>query len=124
MRIFLCKEKKVLISGQKENFGGCIIISETKSISKFTNTFEKKLINLTKTKYSIATINGTAAIQIAIKAIGIKKNDEILIPNLNYIGSSNATVYCGAIPHFVDIEDQSFGIDVNKLKIVNKSKQM
>ena len=94
----------------------CLKSSYVSSISKFTNTFEKKLINLTKTKYSIATINGTAAIQIAIKALGIKKNDEILIPNLNYIGSSNATVYCGAIPHFVDIEDQSFGIDANKLK--------
>ncbi len=77
---------------------------------------KKKIKSLTKSKYSIAVINGTCALQIAIKACGVQKEDEILIPNLNYIGSSNATIYCGAIPHFVDVESNSLGIDATKLE--------
>tara|TARA_B100000035_G_C21023260_1_gene564984 strand:+ start:318 stop:1490 length:1173 start_codon:yes stop_codon:yes gene_type:complete len=94
----------------------CINSSYISSVSYFTNEFEKKIKFLTKSKYSIAVINGTCALQIAIKACGVQKEDEILIPNLNYIGSSNATIYCGAIPHFVDVESNSLGIDTTKLE--------
>ena len=94
----------------------CINSSYISSVSYFTNEFEKKIKSLTKSKYSIAVINGTCALQIAIKACGVQKEDEILIPNLNYIGSSNATIYCGAIPHFVDVESNSLGIDATKLE--------
>jgi len=94
----------------------CLSSSYVSTVSKFTNIFEEKIKKLTKSKYSIATINGTSAIQIAIKSCGIKKNDEILIPNLNYIGSTNATIYCNAIPHFVDVESETFGIDTIKLE--------
>lgn len=94
----------------------CIQSSYISSVSHFTNEFEKKIKNLTKSKYSIAVINGTSALQIAIKACGVKKGQEVLIPNLNYIGSSNATIYCEAIPHFVDVESNSFGIDTLKLE--------
>ena len=93
----------------------CINSSYISSVSYFTNEFEK-IKSLTKSKYSIAVINGTCALQIAIKACGVQKEDEILIPNLNYIGSSNATIYCGAIPHFVDVESNSLGIDATKLE--------
>ena len=99
----------------------CIQSSYISSVSHFTNKFENKIKYLTKSKYSIAVINGTSALQIAIKACGVKENQEVLIPNLNYIGSSNATIYCGAIPHFVDVESNSFGIDTVKLeKYLNK----
>ena len=94
----------------------CLKSSFVSSVSQYTNIFENKLKKLTGSNYSIAIINGTSALQIAIKSCGIKKNDEVLIPNLNYIGSSNAAIYCGAIPHFLDVESRSFGIDSLKLE--------
>ena len=104
------------------NVAKCVRSSYVSSVSKQTNLFEEKIKKFTKSNYAIATINGTAAIQIAIKACGIKKNDEILIPNLNYIGSSNASIYCNAIPHFVDVENEAFGVDVKKLdKYLNET---
>ena len=116
------KKKKVSLHVphfKKEDFKSvnrCLKTSYVSTVSKFTNIFEKKIIKLTKSKFSVATINGTSAIQIAIKSCGIKKNEEILIPNLNYVGSSNATIYCNAIPHFVDVENETLGIDTNKLE--------
>jgi len=99
-----------------DSMNKCLKSTYVSTVSKFTNIFEKKIKKLTKSKYSIAIINGTSAIQLAIMSCGIKKNDEILIPNLNYIGSTNATIYCNAIPHFVDVENETFGIDTIKLE--------
>ena len=116
------KKKKISLHVphfKKEDFKSvnrCLKTSYVSTVSKFTNIFEKKIIKLTKSKFSVATINGTSAIQIAIKSCGIKKNEEILIPNLNYVGSSNAAIYCNAIPHFVDVENETLGIDTNKLE--------
>ena len=93
----------------------CLKKTFVSSVSKFTKDFEKKISKLTKSKYSIAVINGTAALQVAIKTLEIKKDDEILIPNLNYIASSNASIYCNAIPHYVDVETKTFGVDTDKL---------
>ena len=94
----------------------CLSSSYVSTASKFTNTFEEKIKKLTKSKYVVATINGTSALQVAIKSLGIKKNEEILIPNLNYVSSTNTAIYCNTIPHFVDVESLTFGIDVNKLE--------
>ena len=52
---------------------------------------------------------------IALKLIDLKNNDEVLIPSLNFIASTNATLYCGGIPHFVEIEEKSLGVDIDKL---------
>ena len=46
---------------------------------------------------------------------GVSKNDEVLIPSLNFIASTNATLYCGGIPHFIDIEETTLGVDIKKL---------
>ena len=75
-----------------------------------------KLKNFTKSKYAVATVNGTSALHISMMTLGIGPNHEVLIPNLNYIGSSNATIYCGASPHFVDVDTKYLGIDTNKLR--------
>ena len=78
----------------------------------------KKIKKLTKSKYVIATINGTSALHIALKLAGVSKNDEVLIPSLNFIASTNATLYCGGIPHFIDIEETTLGVDIKKLMII------
>ena len=76
---FFIKKKYVPLhepSFKKEDFNSmneCLKSSFVSSMSKFTNTFEEKIKKLTKSKYSIATVNGTSAIQIAIRACGIKK---------------------------------------------------
>tara|TARA_B100000767_G_C19713905_1_gene514035 strand:+ start:226 stop:1401 length:1176 start_codon:yes stop_codon:yes gene_type:complete len=119
---FFSKKKYISLhepSFEKNDFisiSQCLRSTFVSTVSKFTNTFENKIKKLLKSKYCIATINGTSALQIAIKSCGVKMNEEILIPNLNYIGSTNATIYCNAIPHFVDIESETFGIDPIKLK--------
>ena len=81
----------------------------------FVKKFEGKIKNYTKTKNVVALINGTAALQLALKSLDLKKNDEILIPSLNFIASTNATIYNNLTPHFIETEKDTLGIDVEKL---------
>tara|TARA_A200000113_G_C8864453_1_gene354337 strand:+ start:1390 stop:2346 length:957 start_codon:yes stop_codon:yes gene_type:complete len=58
----------------------------------------------------VAVINGTAALQISLLLSGIRDNDEVIIPSLTFAGTANAVCHAGGIPHFVDVEQDSFGI--------------
>lgn len=78
--------------------------------------FEDKIKNYTKSNYVISTINGTEAIFISLKALGVKKDEEVLMPALTFVGTANAVRYLGANPHFVDSNIKDFGIDCEKLE--------
>ena len=79
--------------------------------------FEKKIQKLTKTKYAIVVINGTQGLFISMQALGIKKDQEVLVPALTFVGTVNAISYTGAEPHFVDSNIKDLGIDCKKLEI-------
>ena len=98
-------------------------------IGPFVKKFEDKLIKLTKSKHVITTNTGSSALHISLKLLDIGNNDEILIPTLHYISSVNSTIYCGATPHFVDIEKNSLGVDclklnnyLKKISVIKKNK--
>ncbi len=86
------------------------------TVGVFIKKFENEVKKFTNSKYAVATVNGTSALHISMMTLGIGPNHEVLIPNLNYIGSSNAAIYCGASPHFVDVDSKYLGIDTNKLR--------
>mgnify|MGYP001277850401 CR=1 FL=1 len=88
---------------------------ELSTYGKYTKIFEDTLRKYVKSKYVLATINGSAAMQIAMIAAGIRRNDEILMPSFNYISNANAANNCGAIPHFIDCEEATLGICPKKL---------
>jgi len=83
---------------------------------KATKDFEKKLSKYTGSRYVICTINGTAALHVALQAAGVKENDEVLIPSFSFISPANAIRYCNAVPHFIDSELENLGVDPIKLK--------
>ena len=55
--------------------------------------------------------------QLALYSAGVNKNCEVLIPALNYVASTNATMYVNGTPHFIDVEENSLGVDFKKLDI-------
>ena len=99
----------------------CIRSSFVSTAGKYSNFFEKKLSEITKSKYVISTINGTSALHSILDMIKVGKNDEILVPSLTFVGTANAIRYCNANPNFVDVSYKTFGIDPIKLeKYLNK----
>lgn len=98
------------------NINSCIKSGYISSDGKFINQFEKKICSLTKSKYSVAVVNGTSALHLSLRVIGVKKNDEVLLPSLNFIAAANSIIYCDAIPHFIEISEKTLFIDEIKLK--------
>jgi perosamine synthetase len=86
----------------------------------FIKKFKSKILNITKSKYIILVNSGSSAIYLGLRSIDIKKNDEVLMPTLNYIANANAVKSLNAVPHFIDSEFNSLGIDIRKLKLYLK----
>jgi len=93
----------------------CLDTGWVSSIGPHVNRFEKLLAEYTGVQYAVAFVNGTAALHTCLRAVGVSSDDEILIPALTFIATANAVKYCGAIPHFVDVEARTLGLDPHKL---------
>lgn len=86
--------------------------------------FEKAIANYCKTQYAVAVCSGTAGLQAAYRAAGIKSGDEVITTPLTFAATSNAIVFSGAKPVFVDIQNDSLNIDPKEIvkKITKKTK--
>ena len=86
--------------------------------------FEKKFSKKIKQKFSVAVSNGTAALEIAIKSLNLKKNDEIIIPNFTIISNALAVIKQNLKPVLIDCDLQNWNIKLEDLenKITKKTK--
>src|SRR3989344_8706733 len=83
--------------------------------------FEKKLSKMLGLRYAVAVSSGMAAIHLSLLALGIGKNDEVIVPSYTLSDLLNAISYTGANPVIVDIEKDSFNIDPKQVaKKINK----
>lgn len=94
----------------------CIKKNFISSIGPHSILFQKKIKEITESRYVVLTTNGTSALHVALVVSGIKKNQEVLMPSLNYVASAFATLYCKAIPHFIEVSEDNLSIDVIKLE--------
>jgi perosamine synthetase len=81
------------------------------SLGKYIDRFEAEFAEFCDTRFAISVSNGTVAIQLALTAHGIGKDDEVIMPNLSFIATANAVLHCGAKPVFADIDPISYCID-------------
>jgi len=94
------------------------------SKGKFILEFEQGFAQYCGVKYGVATSNGTAALHLALKTLGIGKSDEVIIPTLTFVATANAVTYCNAKPVFVDSHSDYWCINPEKIeeKITKKTK--
>jgi len=86
--------------------------------------FEKKFSEYCGAKHAIAVSNGTVAIEIVLRTLGIKNGDEIIVPSHTTMPSVEPILHVGATPVFVDINLETYNIDENKIEkaITKKTK--
>ncbi len=100
----------------KKNVVDCLNTGWVSSSGVYLDRFKSKLENIVKKKNIIPVINGTSALHLALIASGIKKNDEVIVPDLSYVSAANAVSYIGAVPNFVDIDEINYSICPIKLE--------
>ena len=76
---------------------------------------ETMLAEVTGAAHAVAVVNGTAALHAGLLLVGVRPGDEVIIPSLTFVATANAVAYCGAIPHFTDIEERTLGLDPARL---------
>ena len=91
---------------------------------RVVDSFESAFAEYIGVKHAIATSNGTTALDISLKALGIEKGDEVIVPAFTFISSANSILFQGAKPLFVDVDSLTFNIDPDDLleKITPKTK--
>jgi perosamine synthetase len=94
----------------------CLDDGWVSSAGPFVEQFEQALAVRCGTQAAVATVNGTAALHLALHLVDVRPNDEVIVPTLTFVATANAVTYCGAVPHFVDSEIQSLGIDAAALE--------
>ena len=101
------EEKKELLS---------VIDSGWYTESKKTREFENIFGNFVGRKYAVATTSGTVALCIAIQGLGLKKEDEVIVPDLTFVASSNSVILAGSKVSLVDIQKDNLCLDIEKTK--------
>ncbi|HEC18696.1 MAG TPA: LegC family aminotransferase [Gammaproteobacteria bacterium] len=96
---------------EKRLVDDCLDSGWVSSVGKYVDRFEEQLSEYTEIPHTIATVNGTAALHTCLILAGVQPGDEVLMPALTFIGSANPVAYQGAIPHFVDCETETLGVD-------------
>jgi perosamine synthetase len=93
----------------------CLDTNWVSSVGPFVERFEQELATYVGTKHAIATVNGTAALHIALLVAGVRPDDEVLVSTLTFISPANAIRYVGAWPVFMDAEPDYWQIDPQKV---------
>lgn len=86
------------------------------SAGKYVTEFEQKFAKYCGCKYGVAVCNGTVALHLALVALGIGPEDEVIIPDFTMIATAFAVCYTGATPVFVDADPNTWNIDVTKIE--------
>ena len=100
---------------EKAYVNDCLNSNWISSRGKYGKLFEDKFKNFIKIKYAVAVCNGTAALHVALLALGIGKKDEVITPTFSYIATANSINYVGASVKFIDSKKTSWQIDENKI---------
>ncbi len=100
---------------EKEYIVDCIDSTFVSSVGEYVTKFENMIAEFTGTKYAVATVNGTAALHLALLLSGVRSGTEVLVQPYTFIATVNAITYCGAEPVFIDIDSQSLGLCPDKL---------
>lgn len=93
----------------------CIDTGWVSSAGSYVGAFEKRIARACGAQHAIAVMNGTAALHLALLMVGVEHGDEVLIPTLTFAATANAASHAGAIPHLVDSDMRTLGVDPVKL---------
>lgn len=113
---FIPLHEPKFIGNEKAYVIDCIDSTFVSSVGKYVDRFEQMMAEYTGAKYAIATVNGTAALHVALKLVGVSQGDEVITQPLSFIATCNAISYCGATPVFVDVDRDTLGMSPVSLR--------
>jgi perosamine synthetase len=93
----------------------CLDTNWISSVGAYVTRFEEDMAAYLGIKHAVAVVNGTAGLHVALLAVGIRPDDEVIVPALTFVAPVNAIRYCSAWPVFADVQRDTWQIDVEKV---------
>ena len=100
----------VFKGNEKKYLNECIDSTYVSSVGPFVDKFEVLMSQITNTEKAVAVINGTAALQVGLRLVGVKENDEVITQALTFVATANAIAYNNAHPVFLDVDLDTMGL--------------
>ncbi len=94
----------------------CLDTNWVSSVGSYVNLFEEKVAAYVGSKYAVATSNGTAALHISLILSGVSSDDYVIVPNITFVASLNSIKYCNANPILIDIDPETWQMDLDLLE--------
>ena len=113
---FLPLHEPRFIGNEKKYINEAIDSTFVSSVGKYVTQFEEMVAKFSGAKYAVATSNGTSALHISLKLVGVDESCEVITQPLTFIATANAISYCNAKPIFVDVDRETLGLSPLKLK--------
>ena len=113
---FIPLHRPVFEGNERRYLIDCIDSNFVSSVGAKVTEFEEKVAEFTGSKYAVATVNGTAALHVAIELAGVKPGDEVISQALTFIATCNAISYAGAKPLFIDVDVDTLGLSPSALR--------
>jgi perosamine synthetase len=113
---FIPLHRPVFEGNEKQYLIDCIDSNFVSSVGAKVTEFEQQIAAFTGSKYAVATVNGTAALHVALQLVGVQRDDEVITQALTFIATCNALSYAGAHPVFVDVDRATLGLSPTALR--------
>lgn len=101
---------------EAEYLATCVHDNWVSSAGPFVTSFETETADLAGRQFAIATVNGTAALHLALIGAGVRKGDHVVVPDWTFAATANAVFHAGATPLFVDVNSDSWTLDPDQLE--------
>lgn len=113
---FIPLHPPVFVGNEKKYLNETIDSTFVSSVGPFVDRFEEESARYLGVTKSVAVVNGTSALQLALRISGVQANDEVLTQSLSFVATSNAIQYLGALPVFIDVDLDTMGLSPNHLR--------
>ena len=105
------------ISGKEGKYlQECVESNFVSSVGPFVDRFEEDVMKASGARGAVATASGTAGLFLALKAVGVRRGDLVILPSYTFVASANAIAHCGAVPWLFDVEARSWTLDSGQVK--------
>ena len=113
---FIPLHEPCFISDENEMMQDCIKSTFVSSVGEYIVEAEAEIAKFTGSQYAVATVNGTAALEIILKILGNSSDSEVITTPITFVATCNAIRYCNSNPVFVDIDLDDLGLSPQKLE--------
>lgn len=94
----------------------CLQSKWISSAGAYVERFERAFAEVTGSRHAISCSNGTAALHLALLALGLQPGEEVITPALTFVACANAITYCGGTPVFADVDPETWCIDPERIE--------